>query len=244
VRLPRSLGPVVGIVGHGYVVPKHFGDLAVVGTPADYVQQLLAVGARPVLLPGATAYSMLDVVDALVLTGGGDIEPARYGGTLATAVDVDPARDEDELALVRAAAAARIPLLGVCRGLQILTVAFDGTLTADLGMSHVLPHVGHTVTTRPGSAVHELLGDRPVVTALHHQAVADPGPCWRATAWADDGVIEAAEWAGDGDWPVLGVQWHPELEGATGAALFGWLIDATHRSAVPPVGIEPTLSRF
>ncbi len=234
----------MGIVGHGYVVPKHFGDLAVVGTPADYVRQLVAAGARPVLLPGETAYEMLDVVDAVVLTGGGDVDPQRYGSSATASLDVDPTRDEDEIALVRAAAAVRMPLLGVCRGLQILTVAFGGTLTTDLGMSHVLPHVGHTVTTLPGSAVHELLGDRTLVTALHHQAVADPGPCWRATAWADDGVIEAAEWAGDGDWPVLGVQWHPELEGATGEAMFSWLVREARRTAVPPVGIEPTLSRF
>jgi putative glutamine amidotransferase len=113
----------------------------------------------------------------------------------------------------------------VCRGLQVLVVAFGGTLTADLGMSHVLPEVGHRVTTRHDSAMRSLLGERPSVTSLHHQAVADPGPCWRPTAWAADGVIEAAEWAGAVDWPVLGVQWHPELEGATGPALFAWLVE-------------------
>lgn len=239
-----TAAPVVGIVGHGYVVPKYFGDLAVVGTPVSYVQQLSRAGARPVLLPGATAYDVLDVVDALVLTGGGDLDPQLYGGSAAPAVDVDPTRDEHELALVRAAATARIPLLAVCRGLQVVTVAFGGTLTTDLAMSHVLPEVGHPVTTRPGSLLQSLLGDRPTISSLHHQAVAEPGPSWRATAWADDGVIEAAEWAGDGDWPVLGVQWHPELEGATGATLFGWLVRAAVRPPVPPVGIEPTLSRF
>ncbi len=234
----------MGIVGHGYVVTKPFGDLAVVGAPADYVRQLVAAGARPVLLPGATAYRMLDVVDALVLTGGGDVDPRLYGGSATGSVDVDPTRDEAELALVRAAAAARIPLLGVCRGLQLLAVAFGGTLTGDLGSSHVLPQVGHSVSTRADSLVHSVLRDRPTVSSLHHHAVAEPGPCWRPTAWADDGVIEAAEWTGDGDWPVLGVQWHPELEGETGAALFEWLVRAASRRAVPPVGIEPTLSRF
>ncbi len=242
--LSRSEGPVVGIVGHGYVVAKHFGDLAVVGTPADYVRQLAAAGARPVLLPGAAAYTMLDVVDALVLTGGGDVDPRLYGGSPDAAIDLDPARDDHELALARAAADAGTPLLGVCRGLQILAVAFGGTLTGNLGLSHVLPKVGHPVTTRPGSLVQSVLGDRPTVTSLHHQAVADPGPSWRATAWADDGVVEAIEWQGNTAWPVLGVQWHPELEGETGAALFGWIVRAARRSPVPPVGIEPTLSRF
>lgn len=242
--LGRSTGPVVGIVGHGWVVTRHFGDLDLVGTPAGYVRQLSAVGARPVLLPGATAHNLLDVVDALVLTGGGDVDPRLYGGLAAVTGDVDRARDDHEIALVHAAAAAGIPLLGVCRGMQILAVAFGGVLTEDVGKTHVLPGVGHPVTTRPGSVLRSLLGERPGVTSLHHQAVADPGPSWRATAWADDGVVEAIEWTGDPAWPVLGVQWHPELEGATGQTLFGWLVRAARRSAVPPVGIEPTLSRF
>ena len=104
-RLAVNAGPVVGIVGHGYVVPKSFGDLPVVGTPADYAERLVAAGARPVLLPGATAVDLLDVVDALVLTGGGDVDPRLYGGPPDGAVDVDPARDDAEIALVRAAAA-------------------------------------------------------------------------------------------------------------------------------------------
>jgi putative glutamine amidotransferase len=243
-RRSRSSRPVVGIVGHCYVVPKRFGDLAVVGTPVSYVRQLVAAGARPVLLPGATAYDLLDVVDAVVLTGGGDVDPSRYGGSVGTADDVDPARDDDEIALVRVLADARMPLLGVCRGMQVLAVAFGGTLTSEPGWSHVLPEVGHPVTTRPHSALRSVLGERPSVTSLHHQAVADPGSCWHPTAWTDDGVIEAMEWNDAGTWPVLGVQWHPELEGATGAALFGWLVREASRSPVPPVGIEPTLSRF
>ncbi len=240
--------PVVGIVGHGYVVPKHFGDLPVVGTPERYVAQLAAAGARPVVLPGAAAIDLLDAVDALVLTGGGDVDPRLYGGSPVAALDVDPARDEAEIALVRAAASTRVPLLGVCRGLQVLVVACGCTLTGDLGMRHILPDTGHAVTTAAGSLLRSLLGDRPHVTSLHHVAVAAPGPSWRPTAWADDGVVEAVEWAGDSAWPALGVQWHPELEGPSGAALFGWLVAeaarSAHRSGVPPVGIEPTLNRF
>ncbi len=244
--------PVIGIVASSYTVTKHFGDLAVVGTPTRYVEQVAAAGARPILLPAATAVDLLEVVDALVLTGGGDVDPLRYGGSTGPGIDVDPARDEAEISLVRAAAEAGTPLLGVCRGLQVLAVAFGGTLTGDLGMSHVLPGDTHSVRTRPGSLIHSLLGAGPEVTALHHQAVAEPGPSWRATSWADDGVVEAIEWQGSLPWPVLGVQWHPELEASTGARLFDWLARAAVRSThgptasmtVPPVGIEPTLSRF
>jgi putative glutamine amidotransferase len=223
--------PVVGIVGHGYLVPKFFGDLAVTGTPRTYVDRVAAAGARPVILPGNQAMGLLDVVDALVLTGGGDVDPALHGGSPDSGIDVDRTRDEDEIALVHAAARAGVPLLGVCRGLQVPVVAYGGTLTGDLGMSHVLPEVGHPVTTQPGSLTHCALGGRPHVSSLHHQSVADPGPCWRATAWADDGVVEAAEWVGPEPWPVLAVQWHPELDGKSGSALFAWLVDAAIASS-------------
>ncbi len=224
------MSPVVGIVGHGHVVPKHFGDLAVIGTPASYIAKVIAAGARPVLLPGAAAVDLLDTVDAVILTGGGDVSPHLYGSA-SEARDVDPLRDDHEIAFVRAAAAARVPLLGVCRGLQILAVAFGGTLNPDLSMRHILPEAGHPVETAPGSQLRSVLGPRPTVTSLHNQAIADPGPRWRATAWSDDGTIEGIEWTGGTDWPVLGVQWHPELEGETGTALVAWLADATSQPA-------------
>jgi putative glutamine amidotransferase len=225
-------GPVVGVVGHGYVVPKPFGDLRVSGTPPTYVEAIAAAGARPVLLPGDRAADLLDLVDGVVLTGGGDLDPALYDGDVAGAVDaveVDRERDDAEIAVVRAAARARIPLLGVCRGAQVLAVAYGGTL-AD-GVTHQQPFTGHEVATAPGSLVRGLVGPAVTTSALHHQAVLDPGPCWRPTAWTDDGTVEAIEWAA-GDWAVLGVQWHPEmawhdqLDDPTGPALFGWLAAA------------------
>ncbi len=223
-------GPVVGVVAHHYAVPRPFGALDVAGTPRGFVDALTALGARPVLLPGERAGDLLDLVDALVLTGGGDVEPGRYGGT-GPADDVDPARDAAELGLVLRAAAARTPLLGVCRGLQVLAVAFGGTLAG--GLAHHRDLGGHGVSTSPGSLVHRLVGPRAHTSALHLQAVEDPGRCWTPTAWADDGTVEALEWAA-GDWPVLGVQWHPELawvddprmDDRTGPAVLGWLVEA------------------
>lgn len=221
-------GPVVGVVGHAYVVPKPFGALPVTGSPTCYLDGLVAVGARPVLLPGSEAVDLLDVVDALVLTGGGDLDPLLSGADPAGASEIDRACDDSEIAVVRAAAAAGVPLLGVCRGLQVLATAFGGTLAG--GLEHIRPHDGHDVTTVPGSVMHELVGPQVCTSALHRQAIADPGPRWRPTARADDGVVEAIEWVGGG-WPVLGVQWHPELawsegfDDPTGPALFGWLRD-------------------
>jgi putative glutamine amidotransferase len=225
--------PVVGVVGHGYVVPRPFGDLRVTGTPPTYVDGLAAAGARPVLLPGNRAIELLDLVDGLVLTGGGDVDPVLYGGDPGDGIDVDRARDDAEIALVRAAAQSRIPLLGACRGAQVLAVAFGGRLGACAG--HVHPGTGHPVRTAAGSQLHRLVGDRPVTSALHRQSITEPGPRWRPTAWADDGAVEAIEWSA-GDWDVLGVQWHPELawhadlDDPTGPALFGWLAAAAARA--------------
>ena len=240
-----STGPVVGVVGHGYLVPKPFGDLPVTGTPPTYTTGIAASGGRPLILPPQHAVGMLDLVDALVLTGGGDVDPARYGGDPDNASDVDPERDAVEIELVHAAVGAGLPVLGICRGLQVLTVAFGGTLQG--GLEHRMPDGGHLVRTADGSLIHQLLGPRPRTSALHQQAVLDPGPRWRPTAWADDGTVEAIE-PTDPSRPALGVQWHPELawhsqlHDSTGPALFGWLVDqARHAgSSLPPTtqGIE------
>lgn len=229
--------PVVGVVGHAYVVPRPFGDLAVAGTTQAYVEAVAAVGCRPVILPSVTAVELMDLVDAVVLTGGGDVDPRLYGGDPALATDVDRARDDHEIALVEAATRAGVPLLGVCRGMQVLAVAHGGRLGPVAG--HSLPPDGHDVVTAQGSLVRDLLGPRTRTSALHHQAVADPGPHWRPSARADDGTVEALEWSA-GDWPVLGVQWHPELawsaelDDATGPALFGWLHDVASIRAGGP----------
>lgn len=237
--------PVIGIVGHSYVVPMHFGDLTVHGATRCHVDALLSVGARPVIVPPRAGIDLLDLVDGLVLTGGGDVDPARYGGAPGSATGVDADRDAEEIALVQAAAERRMPVLGVCRGLQILAVAFGGSLVG--GLDHMHPRDGHDVRTAPGSLIHDLLGALPHTSALHRQAVAGPGPSWRASAWAADNVIEAIEPTA-GDWPALGVQWHPELTwhpdltDETGRVLFSWLADAAgkhHQSREHGAGTLP-----
>ena len=222
--------PVVGTVGYHHDVPRPFGALAVSGAPRAYGDAVRAAGGLALLLPQEDAIALLGIVDALVLAGGGDLDPGTYGGT-GPANGVDPARDEVELALAHAAIEAGVPVLGVCRGLQVLAVAYGGTLHGVQG--HVLPETGHHVRTAAGSTVHALLGDTATTSALHQQAVSDLGPAWRASAWTDDGVIEAIE-PTDPAWRALGVQWHPELTRApfrdrTGAGIFGWLVSTARK---------------
>lgn len=204
---------MIGIAGHHQLVPRPFGDLPVHGAAAAYATAVAASGGRPVVVPPGAGRDLLGVLDGVVLTGGDDL-------------GADPRRDADEIALVRAAVRTGVPVLGACRGLQVLAVALGGTLRG--GLDHVHPGTGHDVTTRPGSAVRRMLGWRARTSALHRQAVADPGPHWVATAWAEDGVIEAIEPA-DPAVRALGVQWHPELfwnaapHDTTGPAVFAWL---------------------
>ena len=140
---------------------------------------------------------------------------------------MDPLRDESEIALLHAAIELGVPVLGICRGLQVLNVALGGDLRQDVP-GHVLPPPGtHAVRSAQGSLVRELVGAATDVNSIHHQAVARLGRGLHATAWSDDGVVEAVELLGE---TVLGVQWHPELQpGAAQKALFDWLV----RSAAP-----------
>lgn len=225
--------PVVGIVAAYYDVPRHWGVLPVQAVPRPFPALVAAAGGLPVLLPllaeGDPA-DLLDAVDGLVLAGGGDLDPATYGGVAGVASDVDLIRDAVELALANAAVARALPVLGVCRGAQVLNVARGGTLRQEVE-EHVLPRQRHEVRSAAGTLTAELLGSRPRVNSLHHQAVGLLGVDVVATAWADDGTIEALE-VGQGPAPVaLGVQWHPEIDpGPVQRALFGWLVDAARRT--------------
>ncbi|MGH7607850.1 MAG: gamma-glutamyl-gamma-aminobutyrate hydrolase family protein, partial [Gemmatimonadales bacterium] len=181
-----------------------------VALSVSYVDALARVGLLPLAVPTTLApdraAAALDLVTGLVLTGGEDVAPERYGAaprpTLGT---VDPARDAAELGLIAAARARGLPILGICRGLQILNVAFGGTLYQDLDterpgdIAHAGVgdgHRGHVVRVAPGSLMAAALGDgdgRCEVNTKHHQAIKDLAPALRATAWAEDGLIEAVE---------------------------------------------------
>ena len=193
----------------------------------SYVRALDSAGLAPLALPTilaperAVAALQGSGVRGLVLTGGEDVEPARYGAAPHPKLEEpDPARDAAELALIAAARERRLPILAICRGIQILNVALGGTLYQDLASERPGPvaHAGdvrHTVRIEPGSLLERTLGARTAtVNSRHHQAIRDLAPGLRAVAWAEDGLIEAVEPAdagrkGGAPW-TLAVQWHPE----------------------------------
>ena len=186
-----------------------------------YVRALEGAGlvplAVPTMLAPERAAAALQGVHGLVLTGGEDVAPERYGATPHPRLGaVDPVRDAAELALIAAARARRLPILAICRGIQILNVALGGTLYQDLDSERPGPvaHAGasdHDVRVEPGSLLERTLGARSAtVNSRHHQAIRDLAPALRAVAWAADGVIEGAEPA-DASLPwTVAVQWHPE----------------------------------
>jgi gamma-glutamyl-gamma-aminobutyrate hydrolase PuuD len=210
-------------------------------TEADTVAAVVAAGGRPVVLTAWPADgAALSGLAGLVLTGGGDVDPARYGAVPHAAVDgVDAARDERELRLVAEALATGLPVLAICRGLQLLNVALGGTLRQHLGDDASLGshrpedgqgYVFHAVQTVPGSLVDRIAGGRLGACASHHhQAVERLGTGLVATAEAADGLVEAAEWGGPDRRFVLGVQWHPEVNAAVDegqASLFRCFVEA------------------
>ncbi|MEJ3744054.1 gamma-glutamyl-gamma-aminobutyrate hydrolase family protein [Actinomycetes bacterium KLBMP 9797] len=212
--------PIIGITS--YVEPASWGiwqDVPAALLPYTYIRMVTAAGGRAVVLPpDPDGADVVRAIDGLVLAGGADIHPERYGETPGPLTDTRPDRDAGELPLLHAALAADLPVLGVCRGMQMLAVAYGGRLHQHLpdvvGHDKHRPAVGlygsHGVTFRPGSRIAEIMGDDSEVNAYHHQGVADPGRLI-ATGWADDGVIEAVE--DPARRFVLGVQWHPEGDG-------------------------------
>jgi putative glutamine amidotransferase len=188
--------------------------------PANYAEQVAAAGGIPVLLPPLPGVAAaVGRLDGLLLTGGGDIDPARYGAQPHPRTGrVSVLRDAAELELLDAAMAAGLPVLGVCRGMQLLNVARGGTLC-----QHLPDDAGHTpapgtfgshpVRVAAGTRLAGILGangDGVDVPTAHHQAVDRLGEGLVATAWAEDGVIEAMEPSAAGDPFLLAVQWHPE----------------------------------
>jgi len=204
---------------------------------APYVEAVLAAGGIPIVLPPQDdhAAELLEMVDALLLSGGGDVDPARFGDdeTHPETYGVHALRDRFELGLVAVALERDLPLLAICRGTQVLNVALGGTLIQHLPDQHHGPvaiihrqherglasdDIGHDVDVEAGSLLARATDGAPTlgVNSYHHQAIRELAPGLVATAHAADGVVEAVEVPAATF--ALGVQWHPELMFARHAA--------------------------
>jgi putative glutamine amidotransferase len=175
-------------------------------------------GGRAVLVtPDDPDPDVLAGLDGIMFTGGSDVDPALYGESPHPTTHVKPERDKAEMMLMRAAIAEGLPMLGICRGIQLMAVAYGGRLHQHL--PDVLGHDGHrplhgpkfgqhAVRLRPGSRAAAILGDAVVVNSFHHQGVADPGRLAATGLSPEDDLIEVVE---DPALPfAVGVQWHPE----------------------------------
>jgi putative glutamine amidotransferase len=189
---------------------------------AGYVEGIRRAGGVPWLLPPGEERldTFLDRIDGLLLPGGGDVEPSIYGGQAhATIYGVDAERDETEIRLARHAAGSGMPLLGVCRGAQVINVALGGTLVEHvpdvvgekiLHRANPSGHVVHEVRIVAGSRLASLLGSVPgTPSSSHHQSIRRIGAGLAAAAYAPDGIIEAVELPSH-PW-LFAVQWHPEV---------------------------------
>ena len=236
-----STRPLIGVTTYRQVTSWWAWERDAALVPGPYLDVVEAAGAQPVLIPPpsgigpagpTTVDRLVSALDGLVLIGGGDIEARRYGQ------EDDPRnggtnhhRDEVEFDLLAAALDRDLPVLAVCRGLQVLNLFFGGDLVQQLpdllGTSHHQPRPGAfgsvTVVTEEGSRVRRILGERSDVLCSHHQAVSTVGENLVVTARSNDGVVEALE-AVDYRF-VVGVQWHPEETGDT--RLFEALVEAT-----------------
>ncbi|MET0424990.1 MAG: gamma-glutamyl-gamma-aminobutyrate hydrolase family protein [Actinoplanes sp.] len=224
--------PIIGITS--YVVPATWGvwhDLPSTLIPHDYVAAVTLAGGRAVVLPPDDADTdVLDVLDGLVVSGGPDLSPELYGAEPEPLTETRPERDDAEMPLLRRALDMDMPVLGVCRGMQLMTVAAGGRLHQHLpdvlGHEKHRPAPGvygeHDARFAPDSRIAALMGDDLAVRCFHHQGVADPGRL-TPTGWTEDGLVEAVE---DPERRfVLGVQWHPEV--VRDMRLFGALVAAS-----------------
>jgi putative glutamine amidotransferase len=208
------LRPLIGISAHQTLVTE--GEIEAFHQVVNvaYVKAVRKAGGVPVLLPVVDpddARGLLDRVDALLMTGGGDVDPSNYGAAPDPLTSrVDRSRDERDIELCRSAVERGLPTLAICRGSQVLNVALGGTL-----VQHVDKHFDmdrynefvHDVEVDGSSTLADWLGATALgVNTLHHQAVASTGPDVRVVAHADDGTIEGVEVGS-----AVGVQWHPEL---------------------------------
>ncbi|MDQ4036986.1 MAG: gamma-glutamyl-gamma-aminobutyrate hydrolase family protein [Actinomycetota bacterium] len=233
----RGTPPLIGVTSYlGPASWRTWQEVPAAVVPKPYLDHVLAAGGIPVIIPPAATSTteMLAVLaerlDGLILVGGSDLDPALYGQQPhPLAQQPVPERDAAELALLAVMREQKRPVLGICRGIQVMAVAAGAQLIQHL--PDVLGHEDHSptpgcygehdVTIAPGSQLYTILGPASRVSSYHHQGLANH-PGYVATAWAPDGTVEAIE---DPGRPFcMGVLWHPEV--GTDPRLFQALVGA------------------
>lgn len=213
----NKLKPIIGITS-SYIENKHqrVND--------TYIQAVIRAGGIPVILPTGTEANIerfIQTFDGFIFTGGGDVDPTLFGEEPHVDLgDIEPARDQFEIPFAKAVLASNKPLLGICRGMQVLNVACKGTLYQDIyaqrkettiqhSQKAPIDYASHFVALTKGSLIEKVIGDEKIkVNSFHHQAVKDIQAPLQVSGRANDGIIEAIE---SKTHPfVVGVQWHPE----------------------------------
>jgi putative glutamine amidotransferase len=248
----HTTAPLIGITGRqalGSLIgaPPGFSDAPIDIYLREYAQAVALAGGLAAHLPLETdPKAIVGRLDALIIAGGEDVDPRLYGQAPGPRTSVvDPMRDEIEIALLKAARDRDIPVLGICRGQQLINVAYGGSLYQHLepfgSESHMAgerprEHRSHEVSFEHGSVVFDLYGPNAVVNSFHHQAIDRLGVGITATGWASDGTIESIEVS---DAPIAAVQWHPECFGRD--PIFRWLVELArnHSLASATVSVEP-----
>ena len=220
--------PVIGITGNYDDLSCKLGQ--------GYYKSVVAAGGVPVVIPPvadkAVLVNTLSHIDALILSGGGDINPLFVGEEPSPRLrGINQERDLPELMLTRLAYNRQIPILGICRGIQVLAAALGGKVAQDITINANVKHsqdadrseLTHSVKVQQGSTLFNIYGqEKLLVNSFHHQAVKDPGDKFRVVAKSTDGIVEAME--SNEYKSILGVQWHPECF-EEGLPLFRWLVD-------------------
>jgi putative glutamine amidotransferase len=245
--MARTTQPFIGI--NTDFVPAGKTTTAHIRLHAGYFDTVVAAGGLPVVLPPlareAETEALLDRLDGVVLSGGPDMDPRRWGMTSHNAVlPMAERREQNDRLLVQRVVKRRLPVLGIGLGMQQLNAVLGGSLYLHLpeDLPRALPHRDgtggphrHAVLIEPNTRLEEIYGGGEIrVNSSHHQAVRQPGKGLRICAVAPDGVVEAVE-AVDGDWFCVGVQWHPESDTASALdmQLFECFIQACLRQSRP-----------
>lgn len=214
--------PVIGILSRIYSKSNN-SSYTYMGIPSDYIESVIAAGGIPVVLPVTTNTALverlIDNVDGLLIPGGVDLNPLVYGEEpIIKQGEISDEIDKCDMESIKIADRQKKPMLGICRGIQIINAAFGGTLYQDLSQAKgcYIKHeqqakrnlASHTVNIKKDTVLYEIFGSKTITNSFHHQAVKDAARGFTVSALSCDGIVEAIEKTEPNF--ILGVQWHPE----------------------------------